>query len=182
MSTSETVEFDIGPCPCGNGKIVKSVTTQDNPWSGADISNEIQCGKCRSEWSLFGDTLTLRSSREPYDQARQHEQNISRQISVIADVVFERHLKNNHFRSKKAQLEHLTKLELTNYSYRQFLDLLNNGKEPWTACQWSRNVDWLLQNCTSEEKSVLVSLLSEREVATQVCREKEKLITRRSIA
>jgi hypothetical protein len=47
MSTSETDEYKIGKCPCGNGDIIKSVTTQDNPWSGADIYYRVDCDKCR---------------------------------------------------------------------------------------------------------------------------------------
>jgi hypothetical protein len=41
MSTSETTHSAIGNCPCGNGKIIESYTTQDNPWSSADIGFSI---------------------------------------------------------------------------------------------------------------------------------------------
>jgi hypothetical protein len=43
MSTSETVDFELGPCPSGGGNIIQSITTQDNPWSSAQVSYSIDC-------------------------------------------------------------------------------------------------------------------------------------------
>lgn len=167
MSTSETEIFDIGNCPCGGGKIVKSVTTQDNPWSGADVALFIRCAKCSSEWDVGYGRLTLISSAVPHQQAAAKEGALYSEIAAFAGNVFRREFEKNVLKTKKAQLAYFVENALTTMSYRQYLKHVGEGGRPWAACRWSNNVDWLLAKCTSEERSGLSELLGRYDGARQ---------------
>jgi hypothetical protein len=52
MSTTDIGIVEEGPCPCGKGHIAKQVTTQDNPWSTADVCYSIECADCSGAWRL----------------------------------------------------------------------------------------------------------------------------------
>ena len=174
MSTSETVKFDVCDCPCGKGKIVKYVTTQDNRWSGADISQEIECDRCRSEWSLNYNTLTLRSSTAPYDQAMRRERALYEEIDAVASEIFQQQFELQNIRTKKDQLSYFTESGLTSMNYRQYLKHLSDGNPPWAACRWPRSIDWLLESCDTDKRATLNSLFcrynkarEERELAAK---------------
>jgi hypothetical protein len=45
MSTSETDEYKVGICPCGQGAVMKTIVTQDNPGAAPTyriVSNRMQ--------------------------------------------------------------------------------------------------------------------------------------------
>lgn len=182
MSTSETVESDVSNCPCGNGKVVRSVTTQDNPWSGADVALFIRCAKCSSEWGLSHNTLTLKSSAIPYQQAVVKGSALYKEIEAFAAKIFRRDFEQKILKTKKAQLAYFVENSLTTMDYRRYLKHLSEGRQPWAACRWSSNIDWVLARCTSEERSVLNDLLGHYNAA---CQEREiaskQIVTRKVV-
>jgi hypothetical protein len=129
MSTSETDEYKIGKCPCGRGAVTKTVVTQDNPWSGADVSYRIDCDSCRSDWELnrSGDRLTLRRSRVPSEQAgkvlMQARQNLNEYVRDLAA----KHFNTLALRTKKAEHAHLSGLGILTGSYRTYLQDRKNS-------------------------------------------------------
>jgi hypothetical protein len=123
MSTSETDEYKIGTCPCGKGEVIKTVVTQDNPWSGADISYRIECSKCRGDWELSrsGDELTLRSSTIPAQHAGKIQMQARYNLDIYVRDLAARYYAAQNFKTKKAEREHLVELGISNGSYRTYL-------------------------------------------------------------
>ena len=143
MSTSETVTFDKGPCPCGAGHIDQHVTTQDNPWSTADIAYSINCLKCSREWRLDNKTLVLRSSEAPYAAAKTAEEIARRPLQTLVRSIAVSHFSSFGARSKKAAHAELERLGLTSMSYRQYLEHVSKGGTIATAASPLRNQRWL---------------------------------------
>lgn len=143
MSTSETTTFEVGVCPCGNGRIVKHITTQDNPWSSADIAYEIQCPKCSSEWRLEHRQLILRASEAPYKNARVKEHSEYEKLRVLVDGLVNGYFASFSAPSKKAELAEMQRLGISNHSYNSFLKEKRAGKPPAQLCFGLRNLPWL---------------------------------------
>jgi hypothetical protein len=124
MSTSETDEYKIGTCPCGKGEVVKTVVTQDNPWSGADISYRLDCGECRNDWELSrsGDQLTLRSSKIPAQHSEKNKMQAQQSLATYVRDLAAKYYAAQNFKTKKAEREHLVELGISNGSYRTYLE------------------------------------------------------------
>ncbi len=144
MSTSETVTFAVGPCPCGAGRIAKHVTTQDNPWSGADICLTIECKVCASEWRLEHSHLVLGRSEIEYHAARKNEESAYKPLRSLVDSLINGYLTAFAAKSKKAELAEMTRLGVTNLPYAQYLKHRAEGKTPAQACHGLRNRPWLI--------------------------------------
>lgn len=142
MSTSETVEIELGVCPCGGGNIIQSVTTQDNPWSTADIYQYINCTKCAAEWRLEHRRLVQISSETEYKLARNQEllcrDNLYRVVTPLADEYF----KAFAAKTKKAEHEEMVRLGIFNGNYRDFLNRKRGGS-PGNICNALKNPDWV---------------------------------------
>lgn len=143
MSTSETVDFELGNCPCGSGKVIKSVTTQDNPWSTADISFSIACATCNRDWYVQHGKLVQRSSEIAYNAASQEEQTqrepLSQLTSRLVDAYFERFAA----KTKKAEHAEMVRLGINADNYRSFLRRKANAKSYSDLCYGLRNMEWL---------------------------------------
>ncbi len=123
MSTSETDEYIIGKCPCGMGKVIKTVVTQDNPWSGADVSYDVDCRVCRADWDLSrsGDELTLRSSLVPSELAGSVLMRARQDLDEYIKDLASKYCTAQAFKTKKAEHVHLVGLGIFNGSYRAYL-------------------------------------------------------------
>lgn len=123
MSTSETVEYKIGMCPCGKGGVIKTMVTQDNPWSSADISYHIDCTQCQGAWELSrtGDRLTLRSSTIPAERAGKVLMAAQCDADAYVRDLAARYFEAKSFPTKKAEHAHLVELKIANGSYRTYL-------------------------------------------------------------
>lgn len=123
MSTSETDEYPIGKCACGKGDVVKTIVTQDNPWSGADIWFRVDCDDCREKWELdrSGQTMTLRSSlvapKQASDLLIRARQFLDEYIRGLSSQYFTA----QSFKTKKAEHAHLIELGIGTGSYRTYL-------------------------------------------------------------
>lgn len=183
MSTSETDIFTIGPCPCGAGTIAKHVTTQDNPWSGADIHFSIECKSCAAQWRLEHGHLVLRSSDAEYLAARKNEENAYKPLRILVDSLVEEYLSKFAAKSKKAELAEMTRLGITSLSYAQYRKHRSEGKTPAQACYGLRNPTWL--TALAAEQSLdekLSKLLSAYKAAQQATKNAATKIVRKNIA
>lgn len=181
MSTSETTEYSVGLCPCGEGDIIKTITTQDNPWSSADISVRINCPKCSAEWSVFYNQLILRSSQQVSDKARQELLEIERHLRSVAEPLFEEHFAD--FSSKKAELAELHRLGITQETYRSYLDTRKTKPSIVHCCDPLRNIAWLRQLAEQGGRlRELDALLSKHQEARNTCEQASAAIVRHKIA
>jgi hypothetical protein len=143
MSTSETDEFDVGPCPCGRGKIIKRVTTQDNPWSSTDISYALVCAHCGGQWRVEHGSLVNSNSEKEFKVAqvaeRQTYEDLERQIRPLVNGYFEAFLP----KTKKAQHAEMVRLGLSSSTYRSFLGRRRDAKCVADACYPLGNKKWL---------------------------------------
>lgn len=146
MSTSETTSYASNTCPCGKGEIIKHVTTQDNPWSSADISYELACDACRVEWRMeeYGGHLIKTSSEVEYNNAsaaRNQTWNAVKQLAApFIDTYFNAHAP----KSKKAQWEKMQELDVFAGSYKDYLNRRSAGEAPGDIAHGIRNPKWLL--------------------------------------
>jgi hypothetical protein len=143
MSTSETVKFDVGPCPCGRGKITKHVTTQDNPWSSADISHSISCGVCASDWHIDYGRLVQRSTEAPYRKAYVEEQAKYHELDRIVYELTEQYFLSFGAATKKAEHAEMTRLGIFDGNYRSYLRARANGASAGKAASPLRNEKWI---------------------------------------
>ncbi|SNC59467.1 hypothetical protein SAMN04487881_0062 [Marinobacter sp. es.048] len=141
MSTSETTEYKVGFCPCGAGEIIKSITTQDNPWSGADISLRINCSKCSSEWRVLYNSLILLSSEQEAIRAGQNLAEIKKQLIAVIEPLFDRYFAG--VKTKKAELAELHRLGISQDNYRAYLEARRKNSSIAQCCKPLSNTGWL---------------------------------------
>lgn len=145
MSTSETTSHASNACPCGKGKIIKHVTTQDNPWSSADISYELACDACRPEWRMdHGSDLIKTSSETPHNAAADVRNQAWNKVKQIASPLIDSYFNTHAPKSKKAQWEKMKELDVFAGSYKDYLNRRNAGEAPGEIAYGIRNPEWLL--------------------------------------
>ncbi|KOR41054.1 hypothetical protein ADT25_17835 [Xanthomonas oryzae] len=110
------------------------------------------------------------------------EHALYRKIEVVAGGVFKREFEAQKLKTKKAQLSYFSDNGLTSLDYRQYLKHLSDGHQPWTACRWPRNIDWLIERCNAEERSALDSLRDSYSRASQERELAAKQIVTRIVA
>ncbi|WP_019582822.1 hypothetical protein [Pseudomonas mandelii] len=142
MSTSETVTFNQGPCPCGDGQIAKQVTSQDNPWSGVDISYSIDCPTCSREWRIEHQSLVLRSSESLLNSASAAESAARNALDNFLQSIVENYFSDFSAPTKKDEHAELERLGITYMSYRQYLEHKRKGGSICTASAPQRNLAW----------------------------------------
>lgn len=183
MSTSETVVIDKGPCPCGAGHIAQHVTTQDNPWSDADIFYSIECALCRKEWRLEHSTLVNHASETSYVAAAEKNTMAYQSLRAPVDKIVSDYFVRLAAPSKKAEHTEMTRLGICTMSYRQYLDRRRKGETASETCNGLRNEQWLLSQAASESRrSEIQSLIAAYRAAKNESNEASKQIVRRRIA
>ena len=166
MSTSETTTFDANRCPCGKGKIVKHVTTQDNPWSGADISYELKCQICSADWGLEpgGVALVSHSSWTASKVAQDAWFQTMEPLQALVRDFVDRYFASFAARSKKAEWEEMLRLDIYTGNYRGFLKSKSEGKSPGEIAYGLRNRGWLSSLARARERDPeLKELIAEAE-------------------
>jgi hypothetical protein len=143
MSTSETVDFEIGACPCGKGQIIRSVTTQDNPWSGADIRYSIGCEACRREWHIRHGVLVKSASETPYKAAYAAESARRNELNATINPLVDSYFSNFAAKTKKAEHAEMVRLGIFTGSYRDYLNRRREGNAYSQSSNGFRNPTWL---------------------------------------
>lgn len=156
VSTSETDVYEVRPCPCGNGQITKTVVSQTNLWSVPDISYSIECKACSKDWRIEKKVMVLRSSET---ESKHLYDSTIRARTALYD--FMRSIVAHQFSgfsapTSKAEHAELLRLDLTNMSYRQYLDHKRKGGSVCTAVIPSRNRAWLVS--AAEQMNALKQL------------------------
>lgn len=182
MSTSETFTFDISACPCNRGRLVKQVTSQDNPWSGADVVFLIDCPTCSVQWRVHHATIVLRSSEAPYHFALAADREARDAFQAFALPLIERYLIEFAAPNKKALHTELTRLDLTCLSYRQFLEHLRKGRAVSAAITPYRNHSWLDSIARTQGVSDQLEKLTQTlNSAGQACTQARQQVVRKKI-
>lgn len=143
MSTSETVSFPLGPCPCGAGVVTHHVTTQDNPWSTADHAYTIDCKACSLEYRFDYGHLVRRSSEAAYRACREAEYRCYKDLQLIIEPLIEEYFVEFAAKTKKAEHAEIVRLNLSSNSYRGYLADRGKGKSLASTCGGLRNTSWL---------------------------------------
>jgi hypothetical protein len=167
MSTSETDHYEVQECPCGQGHVMKTIVTQDNPWSSADISFSINCVKCQKEWAIENKNLINISSALPFENSSLVVRSSRQKLVQLTDPMVDDYFKEFSAKSMKAELRELERLGISNASYDSFRKAKNYGKKLSEICNPFRNREWLVKlaqsNGAEEKFNELSSLLTESE-------------------
>ena len=146
MSTSETVEFEVDACPCGQGKIIKYVTTQDNPWSKADIGYGIGCTKCAIEWRFEyhrSSGLVNRASEIPYIEASREEDATSKALQALIDPVVDAYFASRLPRPMTHELREMQALGISRQNIKDYRQARKQGRKHSELTCALKNLDWL---------------------------------------
>jgi hypothetical protein len=130
MSTSETVEFPVGACPCGQGRIVRSVTSQDNPWSSADIFHYIDCRQCAGIWRMENERFLDTRTEADYNTATQHERLCREKLHELIEAHVNRYFADFGAETIKAEHAEMIRLGITSQNYRSTSKAKTKGARP----------------------------------------------------
>ncbi|MER9740578.1 hypothetical protein [Mesorhizobium sp. M0187] len=144
MSTSETTEFAVMDCPCGRGKILRYITTQDNPWSSAHSSYGTNCGACSDDWEIsnYG-TMTNRESERPYKAAYREEQDIVSLIHAATRDLIDQYFEEFASKPATVELREMQRLGVARLNIDQFRQARRQGSKPSENIHALRNLTWL---------------------------------------
>lgn len=183
MSTSETVEFTVGACPCGAGNVVRHVTTQDNPWSSADISYSIDCRECRRDWTITGGgVLTNSESEKPYVEAQRIELEVSKDVRALVDALVNQYFEKFAARTMVDEWREMQRLDITTMNINQFRRAARNGERPAQRCYGLRNHSWIFDLAEAAgKKEELTDSLARLDQAKRKRVETAKGIVRRRL-
>jgi hypothetical protein len=182
MSTSETVVFEKCACPCGAGYIAQSVTSQNNPWSSADIDYAIECAHCHNEWRLDGSSLVLRSSESEYLAAKAKEEQVSQALHALMDRLVADYFVHFAAQTKKAEHAEMVHLGIATRTYEQYLKHRRNGGTAAKACYGMRNAAWLRSVAGGQSVDIeLDRLIAANDSARQASTEAYKAVVRQSL-
>jgi hypothetical protein len=143
LSTSETTEHNIGVCPCGDGHIVQEVTTQDNPWSSADIAYVVDCPKCRKLWSAGRSTLTSIPDEAERSRAYGVVREISDQIDALVEDEVNAYFADPRFKNMAQEQREMSHLGLVPRDIRNYRNGRNAGVKYSDLCRPINNPRWL---------------------------------------
>lgn len=124
------------------GQISKRVVSQDNPWSTVDISYSINCPTCSGEWRIKNQSLVLRSSEKLHDAALTAEKAARYALHDLLQKIVNNYFADFSAPTKKAEHTELQRLDLTNMSYREYLEHKRKGGSSCTAAAPLQNRTW----------------------------------------
>ena len=182
MSTSETYEINVATCPCGKGSIVKTVTSYDNPWSGADISHSIDCDKCSKKWSLsYGNNLQCVADVRKYKKAAEKYHALKGRMNNLINPLVDQYFTDFDAPSMAAEHREMQRLDLTRDNIRNFRKGKNEGKRPSQLCYALLNLEWVRTLLKTSDKietfDDLQEKMSEAEKQEQKARRAIKTIS-----
>ena len=179
MSTSDTSTFDSNVCPCGRGTILKHVTTQDNPWSSADIAYELSCGFCNPHWILetTGVALVSRVEAAQENAAREAWLQGGEPLHRLAEGLVSGYFADFGAKTKKAEWQEMQRLGIYAGSYRNYLQDKAKKRDPGKIAYGLRNQAWLEELARGESVDAELASLA----ATWAARRSEWEATARQV-
>lgn len=182
MTRVEHDTFEEGPCPCGNGHILRHVESTDYRYSRVHISYSIDCSTCNRQWRVDHGTLVLKASEAPYLAARVESDSARNALHRFAQELVESYLNAQTFKSKKAELDHLLALNLSASNYARYLKERRAGNAVHQLAYGLRNIPWLKERAqASGGMAELTELLHNHEVTSKKLEVASKQVVRRSI-
>lgn len=161
MSTSETTEQNIGTCPCGAGHIVQEVTTQDNPWSTADISYSVSCAECSILWSAGRSTLSSIPDEAERSRLYGAARDLSEKIDALVADEVNAYFGDPRFKNMAQEQREMSRLGLLPRDIRNYRKGRNAGRKFSDLCRPINNPKWLrelVKPCgKADELDVLIS-------------------------
>lgn len=143
MSTQETIKRRAGACPCGAGDVMTSITTQDNPWSSADIYHYLKCEACAREWRVDGGRLVSRAEESLYRQAREEHYAVMDKLDALTGPLVDAYFEQFAAPSMAAEHREMLRLDIATSNIRSFRKDKNAGKKPSELSFARRNMAWL---------------------------------------
>ncbi|RWB78332.1 MAG: hypothetical protein EOQ50_00475 [Mesorhizobium sp.] len=184
MSTSETVDIALGPCPCSQGKLFKYVTSQDNPWSSVQISYGTDCQRCSNEWSFssYG-TMTNNASEQSYKEAYEAELEISTRLLAIVDDLVDAHFADYATKPATVELREMHRLGIAKLNIEHLRKARRAGRKPSETVSALNNLDWLYTVARrAGREPEFIGLRKAYEDARAETKRRSEKIVRRSIA
>jgi uncharacterized protein YllA (UPF0747 family) len=143
MSTQETVSFDVGPCPCGKGKLRNHVTTQDNPWSRSRSRITLDCQTCVKLWAIGNNRLTLTSSEDQLHAAVAARTAARDALGDKIDDLVTDYFQQLGALTKKAEHAEMVKLGIASYTHSMYLKRRREGVALAATVDATKNAAWL---------------------------------------
>lgn len=182
MTKLEYDTFEEGPCPCGSGHILRHVESTDYRYSSVHISYSINCPDCNRQWRIDHGTLVLRASEAPYLAAKVEADSAREKLHQFAQKLVLSYCETLLLKSKKAELQHLQALNLSQTKYASYLKERGAGKEMHQLAYGLRNIPWLKERAeASGNIQELVELLRIHEDMSKNLEVASKQIVRRSV-
>lgn len=182
MTKLEYETFEEAPCPCGGGHILRHVESTDYRYSSVHISYSINCLDCNRQWSIDHGTLVLRASEAPYLVAKSEADSTREKLLQFAQKLVQSYCETLPFKSKKAELEHLLTLNLSQTKYASYLKERRAGKEMHQLAYGLRNIPWLKERAeASGNMQELAELLRNHEAMSKNLEVASKQIVRKSV-
>lgn len=181
MSTSETDDLRAGPCPCGSGHLIMSITTEDNPWSRPIVSYSLDCEGCSVEWEVSSSgSLTNRASAAPYNKAHYEEMKYSKHLQNLTDPLVDRYFMDFGAKTMTAELREMQRLGISSCGIAAFRKAKREGKTASSVSFALRNEGWLMELAAQaglEDK--VRSLLAAKRDAAERAKAAYKVIIRK---
>ncbi len=182
MTRVEHDTFEEGPCPCGNGHILRHVESTEYRYSSVHNSYSVDCLACNRRWRIVHGTLVLRESETPYLAAQVGRDSARGALQRLAQELVESYLNTQTFKSKKAELEHLLALNLSGCNYAAYLKERRDGNSVHQLAHGLRNIPWLKERALdSGRMAELMELLHDYEVTSKALEVASRQVVRRSV-
>jgi hypothetical protein len=110
MSRVEHDSYKESDCLCGQGQVTRHVSSTDYPFGSAEVSYALDCQNCARDWRLDHRTFVLRSSERAYAAIRNELDIAHRILQKMETRIIDDHFAFISPRTKKAELEELTRL------------------------------------------------------------------------
>lgn len=183
MTKLECDTFEEAPCPCGSGHILRHVESTDYRYSSVQISYSIDCPNCDRLWRIDHGTLVLRESETPYLAAKLEADSAHNKLHQFAQKLVQSYCETLSLKSKKAELEHLLALNLSQANYASYLKERRAGREMHQIAYGRRNIPWLMGRAeASGNMQELAELLRDDDAMSKKLDVVSKQIVRRSVS
>jgi hypothetical protein len=144
MSLAEAAVFPKGPCPCGHGTIVQHVTSQADPWHGAEFHYSIDCASCAKEWRIEDWNLVQLSSEAGYRAARAKEEGARKEVQALVESLVAGSTASLDAAAKGLEFTERLRLELSNFACKQFFRHCGPAGRSSPECHESCSIPRLL--------------------------------------
>jgi hypothetical protein len=142
----------------------------------------MNCHECTRRWRLEHGLLVLRESEKEYASAKPSSDQARQKLHAYAEQVVKSYCEGLNFKSRKAELEHLLALNLSQAKYAAYTKERRAGKEMYQLAFALRNIPWLkLRAAAIGEAAILAELLRANEAASKKLERASKQIVRKTL-